>query len=56
VFTGEWVVKNENTGEELYRFSGIGNSQADANHYAGIWARRYGNGVPIEVVPVMGEA
>jgi hypothetical protein len=55
VFTGTWLVKNENTGEELYRFSGIGNSQADANRYAAIWARRYGNGAPIEVVPEMGE-
>lgn len=56
VFTGTWLVKNENTGEELYRFSGIGNSQADANRYAAIWARRYGNGAPIEVVPEMGPA
>ncbi len=55
-FTGEWRVVDANTGEELYRFSGVGNSQADANRVAGQWVRTNSIAVPIEVYPVMGAA
>jgi hypothetical protein len=47
------------TGEEVYRFSGVGNSQADANRIAADWLRRNGMGVSgegFEVVPVWREA
>ena len=55
-FTGEWKVMNVDTGQELYRFSGAGNSQSDANGVALEWIRRnapYTDLVQIEVVPVM---
>jgi hypothetical protein len=57
VFTGEWKVIGPND-EELYRFSGVGNSQADANRLALRWLvdNGYGHGTEISVVPVMGEA
>jgi hypothetical protein len=58
-FTGAWKVMNVDTGEELYRFSGIGNSQSDANGVALQWIRRnapYTDLVQIEVVPIMGNA
>ena len=55
-FTGVWRVMNVDTGEELYRFSGAGNSQSDANGIALQWIRRNAPNtdlVQIEVVPVM---
>jgi hypothetical protein len=57
-FTGAWKILDTDTGQELYRFSGIGNSQADANRVAADWLRHNGpedaNMTQIEVVPVMG--
>ena len=50
---GQWKVVDSNTGDELYRFGGIGNSQADANRIAGQWVRSNNISVPIEVYPVM---
>jgi hypothetical protein len=50
---GQWKVIDSNTGEELYRFGGIGNSQADANRIAGQWVRSNNISVPTEVYPVM---
>ena len=57
-FTGTWKVTVD--GEEVYRFSGIGNNQMDANRIGREWARNqisrgllYPSG-DIEVVPVMG--
>jgi hypothetical protein len=52
-FSGEWKVVDGNTGEELYRFSGIGNSQSDANQVAGRWVRDNSIAVPTEIYPVM---
>jgi hypothetical protein len=48
-------VVDGNTGEELYRFGGIGNSQADANRIAGEWVRTNSISVPTEVYPVLNE-
>ena len=56
VFTGEWKVLLPN-GREVYRFSGVGNSQSDANRVAAFWLRQNGYGVSgegFEVLPVMG--
>jgi len=56
-FTGEWRVLVN--GQEVYRFSGAGNSQADANRVAADWLRRNGMGVSgegFEVYPVMAES
>ncbi len=39
-FTGAWKILDTDTGQELYRFSGIGNSQADANRVAADWLRQ----------------
>ena len=53
-FTGEWKVMVD--GREVYRFSGVGNSQADANRVAAHWLRNNGMGVSgegFEVYPVM---
>ena len=47
------------SGEEVYRFSGVGNSQSDANRIAAEWLRNNGMGVSgegFEVVPVWREA
>lgn len=61
VFTGEWKVV-DGQGSELYRFSGIGNNQADANQAALRWVNRERNQgrvfnvTDISVLPVMGEA
>jgi hypothetical protein len=52
-FTGAWRVVVASTGEEVYRFSGIGNNQADANSVAAQWARRSRLDDPIEVYPIM---
>ena len=57
-FTGSWKVLLPD-GREVYRFSGVGNSQADANRVAAQWLRDNGMGVSgegFEVVPIMGEA
>lgn len=53
-FTGEWKVVDPN-GQEIYRFSGVGNSQSDANNVAIRWLRdnpRYMQD-GVEVLPVM---
>ena len=53
-----WKVLLPN-GREVYRFSGVGNSQADANRIAADWLRSNGMGVSgegYEVVPVWNEA
>ena len=56
-FTGAWKILDTDTGQELYRFSGIGNSQADANRVAADWLRQNApedsDMTQIEVVPVM---
>ena len=58
-FTGAWKILDTDTGQELYRFSGIGNSQADANRVAADWLRQNGPAdadmTQIEVVPIMGQ-
>ena len=56
-FSGAWKVLLP-TGEEVYRFSGVGNSQASANNVAAFWLRQNGYGVSgegFEVVPIMTE-
>jgi Putative amidoligase enzyme len=59
-FTGAWRVVDDSTGQELYRFSGVGNSQADANRVAQQWVnaqRSQGNAIDareIDVLPIMG--
>ncbi len=53
-FSGQWKVLVN--GEEVWRFRGVGNSQADANRIAAQWLRDNGMGVSgegYEVVPVM---
>jgi hypothetical protein len=52
-FTGAWRVVVASTGEEVYRFSGVGNNQADANSVAAQWQRRSRLDDPIEVYPIM---
>jgi hypothetical protein len=56
-FTGAWRVLNRN-GEEVYRFSGIGNNQGDANRRAQTWlvsqGSRFDDQGPFNVYPVMG--
>jgi hypothetical protein len=56
-FTGAWRVVDSDTGQELYRFSGVGNSQADANRVVADWLRRNGpedaNMTEIEVLPIV---
>jgi hypothetical protein len=53
-FTGAWRVLDAD-GNELYRFSGIGNNQSDANRVAVQWMRDngYDHGTDMTVVPVM---
>lgn len=53
-FTGAWAVINANTGEEVHRFSGVGNVQADANRVAANWVRSARYDDPVEVVPIVG--
>lgn len=53
-FTGAWAVINSITGEELHRFSGVGDVQADANRVASQWLRTAGLTEPVEVVPIVG--
>jgi len=52
-FTGAWKVMAD--GREVYRFSGIGNVQRDANRVAIQWLRDngYDQGTDIEVLPIM---
>lgn len=55
-WTGQWIVKNEDTDQELYRFGGVGNSQSDANRVALEWIRSNAPNtdlVQIVVVPEM---
>jgi len=57
-FSGAWKVLLP-TGEEVYRFSGVGNNQASANNVAAFWLRQNGYGVSgegFEVVPIMTES
>ena len=54
-FTGQWKVLVN--GNEVWRFRGVGNMQADANRVASDWLRDNGYstiGNQIEVYPVMG--
>jgi len=56
-WNGQWKVLVG--GQEVYRFGGIGNSQADANRIAAAWLRDNGQGVSgegFEVYPVMNES
>jgi hypothetical protein len=58
-FSGQWKVMLD--GEEVWRFRGVGNDQADANRIAQTWIQdqiRQGlvspaEGADLEVVPVM---
>jgi hypothetical protein len=56
-FTGAWRVVNR-AGNEVYRFSGVGNNQADANRTAQTWLISQGDDLenqgPFDVLPVMG--
>jgi hypothetical protein len=56
-FSGQWQVLDAN-GNELWRFRGVGNNQADANRLALRWLidNGYGHGTEISVVPVMIES
>ena len=53
-FSGQWRVLDAN-GNELWRFRGVGNNQADANRIALRWLidNGYGHGTEISVLPVM---
>jgi hypothetical protein len=54
-FTGTWKIV-DSSGQELYRFSGIGNQQADANAVARRWMQQNPGIVvsgEVSVVPVM---
>ena len=56
-WNGQWKVLVG--GQEVYRFGGVGNSQADANRIAAAWLRDNGQGVSgegFEVYPVMNES
>jgi hypothetical protein len=56
-FSGAWKVLVN--GEEVYRFSGVGNNQSDANRVAATWLRNNGRGVSgegFEVYPIMSNA
>ena len=52
-FTGAWKVMAD--GQEVYRFSGVGNAQRDANRVAIQWLRDngYDQGTDVEVLPIM---
>jgi hypothetical protein len=56
-FTGAWRVLDAD-GNELHRFSGVGNVQSDANRVAVQWMRSngYDQSTDISVVPVMSES
>ena len=53
-FSGQWRVLDA-SGNELWRFRGVGNNQADANRLALRWLvdNGYGHGTEISVLPVM---
>jgi hypothetical protein len=53
-FTGEWKLVNAE-GREVYRFGGVGNSQASANEVASRWLRSQGviDSSEYDVLPVM---
>ena len=55
-FTGAWKIIDAD-GNEMHRFSGIGNNQRDANRVATQWVQNngYAYGTEIEVVPVMSD-
>jgi predicted chitinase len=55
-FTGAWKILDAD-GNELYRFSGIGNQQRDANRVATQWMQNngYAYGTEMSVVPIMTE-
>jgi hypothetical protein len=56
-WNGQWKVLVG--GQEVYRFGGVGNSQADANRIAAAWLRQNGQGVSgegFEVYPVIAES
>jgi hypothetical protein len=56
-FSGQWRILDTDTGQELYRFRGVGNSQADANRIAATWLQQNApegsDMTQIEVMPVM---
>jgi hypothetical protein len=52
-FTGQWKVVSAATGEVLYTFGGVGNSQSEANRIAQGWAARTRFDDAIEVYPIM---
>ena len=54
-FTGEWKVVGPE-GNEIYRFSGVGNNQSDANAVAIRWLQQNPRHLQggVEVLPVMG--
>ena len=56
-FTGRWLIRDTSTGQTLYAFGGIGNSQADANRYAAQWVQANApigtDMTEVEVVPEM---
>jgi hypothetical protein len=56
-FTGAWQILDAD-GNEMHRFSGIGNNQRDANRWATQWVQNngYAYGTEIEVVPIMSES
>jgi hypothetical protein len=56
-FTGAWKII-DNDGNEMHRFSGIGNNQRDANRVATQWVQNngYAYGTEIDVVPIMSES
>jgi hypothetical protein len=51
-FSGQWQVV-DGAGQELYRFSGAGNNQGDANRIASMWARENNYSGALDVLPVM---
>jgi hypothetical protein len=53
-FTGAWQILDAD-GNEMHRFSGVGNNQRDANRVATQWVQNngYAYGTEIEVVPIM---
>ena len=55
-FTGEWKIVDSN-GQEIHRFGGVGNVQADANATAIRWLQQNPRHMQagVEVVPVMSE-
>ena len=52
-FTGAWKIV-DGSGRELYRFSGIGNRQADANRVAQQWLEQHRYTGAVDVLPIMG--